>query len=324
MANEGIRFAQSAIDRFIQFKMIQLQQQREDERTRRFDLSLQQNRRFNQERIDIAREAAVETKAFRTRTAVRLEDTAESLKQYREAQIGAMGDRKPFTEGRIQQTLGEMESGGSTSIYGHVMQFRDRAQYIDHALRKLGPDWLEIAPEAAEIINKRFPDEPQISATRTFQPSAFPRAESETRESLQFQTTPQDSSIAFPPKTPDTGATILGGAFAPERIEVRDKEGKKFTIPRKQLPQALSEGYEEIGQDFLPPDPDEGIFDRLEAPEISAEKRTQAIDFVKSVLRQDKYAELDNDAKIEIGIRMLGEQGIKVESRELSEVWQVP
>ena len=56
MANEGIRFAQSAIDRFIQFKMIQLQQQREEERGRRFDLSLQQNRRFNQERIDISRE----------------------------------------------------------------------------------------------------------------------------------------------------------------------------------------------------------------------------------------------------------------------------
>lgn len=57
MATEGIRFAQSAIDRFIQFKLIQLRERREDERNRRFDLSLQQNRRFNQERIDIAREA---------------------------------------------------------------------------------------------------------------------------------------------------------------------------------------------------------------------------------------------------------------------------
>lgn len=291
MANAGIRFAQSAIDRFIQFKLIQLQERRQDERNRRFDLSLQQNRRASQEQAAAVesrfartqafqREQAVETKAFRTRTAERLEDTAESLERYREAQIGAMGDKKPFTEGRIQQTLGELESGGSTSLLGHVIPFRNREGYINHALRKLGPDWLEIAPEAADMINRKFPDLPPISAPRTFGPAAtpilgglFPRRtlEGETGETIGFETTGPTGPSIFRPRTPDTGAAISGGpitqdflppdpnegifdrldTFESERVRVRDKEGKLFMLPRGQLEQALSEGYEQVDTEEL-------------------------------------------------------------------------
>lgn len=54
------------------------------------------------------------------------------------------------------------------------------------------------------------------------------------------------------------------------------------------------------------------------AAEVSPEKRTQAIDFVRKVLGQEKYAALDEKAKIEIGQRMLAEQGVEVTAEELT------
>lgn len=54
------------------------------------------------------------------------------------------------------------------------------------------------------------------------------------------------------------------------------------------------------------------------AAEVSAEKRTQAIDYVKSVLSQEQYAALDEKAKVEIGQRMLAEQGVEVTAEELA------
>lgn len=81
-------------------------------------------------------------------------------------------ERQPFTEGAIAKTLGELESGGAKSIWGlDVMQFgkgeRGRQNAINHALRNLGPDWPQIAPEAAEIIERKWPGEQLLSPDLT-------------------------------------------------------------------------------------------------------------------------------------------------------------
>lgn len=54
------------------------------------------------------------------------------------------------------------------------------------------------------------------------------------------------------------------------------------------------------------------------AAEVTPQKRNQAIDYVKSILSQEQYAALDEKAKIEIGQRMLAEQGLEVEAEELA------
>jgi len=64
-----------------------------------------------------------------------------------------------FTPGRISQTLGELESGGAASMLGYVIPFGSREDAINHALRKLGPNWEELAPGAKEIIDRKFPGE---------------------------------------------------------------------------------------------------------------------------------------------------------------------
>lgn len=64
----------------------------------------------------------------------------------------------PFTEARVQQMLGELQSGGAVSIYGIVMPFRKAEDAINHALRTLGPDWQKIAPESARIIKQNWPE----------------------------------------------------------------------------------------------------------------------------------------------------------------------
>lgn len=67
-------------------------------------------------------------------------------------------EKQPFTQGRIQQTLGELESGGAVSIFGTVMPFISGKDAINHAQRKLGPNWKEMAPEAIEIIERKWPE----------------------------------------------------------------------------------------------------------------------------------------------------------------------
>lgn len=79
-----------------------------------------------------------------------------------------------FTQGRIAQTLGELESGGAASIFGYVIPFGDKEDMINHALRKLGPNWEQLVPRAREIINRKWPSEeaPQVPQKRTRMPQA--------------------------------------------------------------------------------------------------------------------------------------------------------
>lgn len=60
--------------------------------------------------------------------------------------------------------------------------------------------------------------------------------------------------------------------------------------------------------------------EQIEVAEVSAEKRIQAINFVKDVLSQEQFAALDEKTRIEIGQRMLAEQGVEVTAEELAEI----
>lgn len=74
-------------------------------------------------------------------------------REFEEVKVGL---KTPFTKGKIQTTLGELESGGSKTIYGMVVKFRNRQEAVNHVLRNLGPDWETISPEAKAIIDEKW------------------------------------------------------------------------------------------------------------------------------------------------------------------------
>lgn len=85
--------------------------------------------------------------------------TDDEIRPFYEQMVdGYRKPESPFTEAKVQQMLGELESGGSVSIYGFVMKFTKPQQAVDHALRTLGPNWQEISPEAVEIIKRKWPE----------------------------------------------------------------------------------------------------------------------------------------------------------------------
>jgi len=101
----------------------------------------------------------------------RLADPEAALQQeYLQSRIGATkaltAQRKkpkplklPFTEGRIQQTLGELEAGGATDMLGTTIPFGSREDAVNHVLRTLGPEWENLAPKARGIIGRKWPAE---------------------------------------------------------------------------------------------------------------------------------------------------------------------
>lgn len=76
--SSGLAFSRGLIDRYIQFKLIQRAEQRERERNRRFDLQLQENRRWRQQ-------SARDVESRFRRQEDRLKGTAESLIQQRQS-----------------------------------------------------------------------------------------------------------------------------------------------------------------------------------------------------------------------------------------------
>jgi len=64
----------------------------------------------------------------------------------------------PFTQAKIQQTLGVLKSGGGRTIYNQVFKFRTRQDAINYVTRQLGPQWQLYAPQAVDIINTQFPE----------------------------------------------------------------------------------------------------------------------------------------------------------------------
>jgi len=72
--------------------------------------------------------------------------------------LEGLTSKEPFTQGRIQQTLGELEAGGAQNIFGETIEFSNHEAATDHILRRLGPKWKQLAPEAVEIIDRKWPE----------------------------------------------------------------------------------------------------------------------------------------------------------------------
>jgi len=57
----------------------------------------------------------------------------------------------------IQKVLGELEAGGWVhGMTGVAMKFKNRQEAINHVLANIGRDWRKVAPEAIEIINRKW------------------------------------------------------------------------------------------------------------------------------------------------------------------------
>ena len=82
----------------------------------------------------------------------------EAQEHYENLVKGYRSAAQPFTEAKVQTTMGELQSGGATTIYGTVIKFSKSSDAVNHALRNLGPNWQEIAPDAVRIIKEKWPE----------------------------------------------------------------------------------------------------------------------------------------------------------------------
>ncbi len=98
---------------------------------------------------------------------------AETQEFYQNLISGYRTPERPFTDAKIQQTVGEIQSGGAVSIFGTVMPFARSEDAIHHMLRNLGPNWPKIAPEAAKIIKKKWPEAKIKGVVKITKPQEF-------------------------------------------------------------------------------------------------------------------------------------------------------
>jgi len=235
-----IAFAQSLIDRYIQFKLMQRQERMFERREQRYERQLQENRRYNQQMVGMRERHFAQTED-------RLRASTESLIEQR---------------GRPERGTKEW-----ALLQGYTPE---EAQLYQDRYNKLAPPMF--TPQQKVTVGKMMMENPLTTDMYNSgkkimeegmlelqsQNVAFPSRPG-AEESIEFRTTRPIGSGVFRPKTPDTGATILGGDrtqdFLPpdpdkgmfdrleERVQVQ-KQGKRFTIPKSQIEQALAEGYE--------------------------------------------------------------------------------
>jgi len=87
------------------------------------------------------------------------EDTPEGIAA-REKALAPRVERPTFTPYNIQQGLGELTTGAPSSALGLPMEVLiEKADHIAYATNRWGPNWHEEVPEAARIIENKFPDE---------------------------------------------------------------------------------------------------------------------------------------------------------------------
>ncbi len=222
----GLAFSQNLIDRYIQFKTFQIEQDRLERRDKQYSESLQANRLFNQQQA-----AAVESRFARTEE--RLTASTKSLIEQR---------------GRPERgTKAQFESLGYDPEIAQRLQ--DQASGL--TAKPLSPQQMVVIGQA--MMNNPLSNE-MYESGRTLLEKGL--------------TVIQNQNVAFPSRTEPTGPQpiktppklddFFRGEFGPEaeestafpsgqgeeRVEVISPDGKRFTIPRSQLEQALSEGYE--------------------------------------------------------------------------------
>lgn len=241
--NSGLEFSRGLIQSFLQAKQFELYERRE----KRYGDQLSANRLYRTQQA-----AATESRFARTEE--RLTASAESLTALRGRP--RTGTKEHFeslgygseTAQRLQDQAAGLISKPITAYQrvtaGRIMMESGLTTDIVNAGRQI----MEDAMKELQGQNSAFP-----SRSGGIGPEG----------TTQLETPSPISSGVFQPRTPDTGATILGGTatqdFLPpesnfgvfdrvnqldQRIEVRDKDGNLFTIPKSQLEQALTEGFE--------------------------------------------------------------------------------
>lgn len=98
---------------------------------------------------------------------------SETQDFYQNLISGYRTPERPFTDAKIQQTVGEIQSGGAISIFGTVMPFSRSEDAINHMLRNLGPNWQKISPEAAELIKEKWPEAKIKGVVKITKPQEF-------------------------------------------------------------------------------------------------------------------------------------------------------
>ena len=233
MADAALAFSRSIVQSFLQAKQFELQERREQ----RYSDQLQENRLFRHQQA-----SAVERRFARTEK--RLTASTKSLIAQRgrpltgtKAHFASLG-YDPEEQQRLQDqavgliskpssayqraTAGKMMMENATTI----PMFESGRQIMEDAMRELQG-----------------------------QNPAFPSGQGgEADETINFETTDPIGSGVFQPRTPDTGAAILGGR---------------------------------VTQDFLPPEPDAGIFDRINQLDSRVEVRHTATGDVFTVPREE-------------------------------------
>ena len=252
----SLAFSQNLVENFIRFKMFQIEQDRLERREKRYSDQLQSNRLFNQQRIGLERG--------------RLELGQEAL-AFRKTQ--GQGAATVFSPGQISgtsQTQGvddviaeefsriPIDKSGR-GFFTSAKSETDRIKASDietakrNAMSRLGLQHLGVGK------NEQF----DFFFNRQLDTLRFPESgrNVEIIESPVFPSrAPGDKStpITTPPKLddffrgefgPEVGeSTAFPSGQGDERVEVISPDGKQFTIPRSQIEQALSEGYELIEQ----------------------------------------------------------------------------
>lgn len=234
MAKEGIAFGRGLIDRYIQFKMLQ-RAERQDQlrlefaqrREQRYDQQLQQNRRFGQSRIDIARE---HLDIARTRA----ETPSTSISVFSPGQISGTSQTQGVDD-VIAEELDKIIDKSGRGALGGLFRFKrsevDRIKSSDietakqNSMSRLGIQHLGPGKNQQFdfLFNRQLDALKSPESGRTVEivedsPTAFPS--SQTPQNIESQT-----------------------VFQSGRVEVVSPEGRRGNIPRSQLQDALNNGY---------------------------------------------------------------------------------
>ncbi len=226
----GLAFSQNLVENFIRFKMFQIEEERLERRDRQYSDSLQANRLFNQQQA-----TAVESRFARTEK--RLTASTDSLIEQRgrpERGTKAYFESLDY-DPEIAQRLQDQASGLTAKplspqqmvVIGQAMMNNPLSNEMYNSGKTLLEKGLTVIQGQNPTFPSRAPGDKSTPITTPPKLDDFFRGE-------------------FGPKTEES--TAFPSGQAEERVEVISPDGKQFTIPRSQIEQALSEGYELIEQ----------------------------------------------------------------------------
>lgn len=69
---------------------------------------------------------------------------------------GAGAEKQPFTSGKVETVLGNLQNKGMRDPYNNIIPFGNKTRAIEYVRSQLGPNWRELEPRAGEIIDKNY------------------------------------------------------------------------------------------------------------------------------------------------------------------------